>query len=44
MNVIRNVDKLRKQPPILSRLVSERKVFVVGGVYNLETGKVELVA
>jgi carbonic anhydrase len=38
------VDKLRKQPPILSRLVSERKVLVVGGVYNLETGKVELVA
>jgi carbonic anhydrase len=44
MNVVRNVEKLRKQPPILSRLVSEQKVLVVGGVYNLETGKVELVA
>jgi carbonic anhydrase len=44
MNVIRNVDKLRKQPPILSKLVSERKILVVGGVYNLETGRVDLVA
>jgi carbonic anhydrase len=44
MNVIRNVEKLRKQPPILSRLVSEHKVLVVGGVYSLETGRVELVA
>ncbi|MEO8768011.1 MAG: carbonic anhydrase [Nitrosospira sp.] len=44
MNVIRNVDKLRKQPPILSKLVSERKILVVGGVYSLKTGKVELVA
>jgi carbonic anhydrase len=38
------VEKLRKQPPILSKLVSEQKVLVVGGVYNLETGRVELVA
>ena len=44
MNVIRNVDKLKKQPPILSRLVAKRESFVVGGVYSLKTGKVELVA
>jgi carbonic anhydrase len=44
MNVVRNVEKLRKQPPILSKLVSEQKVLVVGGVYNLETGRVDLVA
>jgi carbonic anhydrase len=44
MNVIRNVDKLRKQTPILSKLVSERKILVVGGVYSLKTGKVDLVA
>lgn len=44
MNVIRNVDKLRKQPPILSRLVAKGKVLVVGGVYSLKTGKVDLVA
>ena|SRR5687768_4285696 len=44
MNVIRNVDKLRKQPPILSKLVEERKILVVGGVYSLKTGEVTLVA
>jgi carbonic anhydrase len=44
VNVIRTVEKLKKQPPILSRLVSERKVLVAGGVYNLETGRVDLVA
>jgi carbonic anhydrase len=44
MNVIRNVEKLRKQPPILSKLVSEQKILVVGGVYNLKTGRVDLVA
>ncbi|HEX8873266.1 MAG TPA: carbonic anhydrase [Nitrosospira sp.] len=44
MNVIRNVDKLKNQPPILSRLVREGKIRVVGGVYSLKTGKVDLVA
>ncbi|MBA4142160.1 MAG: carbonic anhydrase [Nitrosospira sp.] len=43
MNVIRTVTKLRKQPPILSRLVTMKKLLVVGGVYNLKTGKVDLV-
>lgn len=42
MNVIRNVDKLRKQPPILSKLVADGKILVVGGVYSLKTGKVDL--
>jgi carbonic anhydrase len=44
MNVIRTVEKLRKQPPVLSKLVTDRKLMVVGGVYNLTTGKVEQVA
>lgn len=44
MNVIRNVDKLKDQAPILSRLVADKKIRVVGGVYSLETGKVNLVA
>lgn len=43
VNVIRTAEKLRKQPPILSRLASEGKILVAGGVYNLETGKVDLV-
>ncbi|MEO6421524.1 MAG: carbonic anhydrase [Candidatus Nitrotoga sp.] len=42
MNVIRNVDKLKKQPPILSRLVAAKKLLVVGGVYSLKTGRVDL--
>ncbi|MDR4516512.1 MAG: carbonic anhydrase [Nitrosomonas sp.] len=44
MNVILTVRELRKQPPILSRLVDSMKLKVVGGVYQLETGKVRLVA
>lgn len=44
MNVILNVKKLRDQAPILSRLTDNRKILVVGGVYNLRTGKVDLVA
>jgi carbonic anhydrase len=44
MNVIQNVEKLRQQPPVLSRLVAEGKVRVVGGVYSLTTGYVDLVA
>lgn len=42
MNVIRNVDKLKKQPPILSKLVADKKLLVVGGVYGLKTGRVDL--
>jgi carbonic anhydrase len=44
MNVIRNVEKLKNQPPILSRLVEKKKIRVVGGVYRLKTGEVDLVA
>lgn len=44
MNVIQNVEELKKQTPILSKLVAEEKLLVVGGVYSLRTGKVDLVA
>lgn len=44
MNVILTVRELRKQPPILSRLVDVQKIKVVGGVYQMETGKVTLIA
>ena len=43
MNVIQNVQKLKKQTPILNKLVTEKKLLIVGGVYSLKTGKVELV-
>lgn len=44
MNVILNVKELRNQTPILSRLVEDKKLLVIGGIYSLKTGKVELVA
>lgn len=43
-NVVLNVEELRKQPPILSRLVDSKKLKIVGGVYHLKTGKVELIS
>jgi carbonic anhydrase len=43
-NVTLNVEELRKQPPILSRLVDTNKLKIVGGVYHLKTGRVELIA
>jgi carbonic anhydrase len=42
-NVRYNVERLRKATPILSNLVAKKKVGVVGGVYDLPTGKVTLV-
>jgi carbonic anhydrase len=44
MNVIQNVQELKKQTPILNKLVEEKKLLIVGGVYSLRTGKVDLVA
>jgi carbonic anhydrase len=42
-NVILTVDKLKKAAPILSKAVEENKIKVVGAVYNLASGKIELV-
>lgn len=43
-NVIRNVEKLKTAGPILDKAVEEQKVRVVGAVYDLASGRVELVA
>ncbi|MGH6779238.1 MAG: carbonic anhydrase, partial [Bradyrhizobium sp.] len=43
-NVIDNVAKLKSATPILSAAVEERKLKVVGGIYRLDSGKVEMVA
>jgi len=43
-NVRLNVDKLRTAGPILSKFVDDKKVRIVGGVYKLASGKVELLA
>jgi carbonic anhydrase len=42
-NVLLTVQKLQTTEPILSEAVSQKKLKVVGGVYDLHTGKVELV-
>jgi carbonic anhydrase len=41
-NVVDNVAKLRSAAPILSAAVAEGKLKIVGGVYRLSDGKVEL--
>ncbi|MGE5202802.1 MAG: carbonic anhydrase [Acidobacteriota bacterium] len=42
-NVVRNVEKMKTATPIIDKAVTEKKVRVVGGVYNLDSGKVEMV-
>lgn len=41
-NVIDNVNKLKSATPILSAAVEQNKLKVVGGLYQLSTGRVEL--
>lgn len=42
-NVRFNVDKLAKSTPIISEFIASGKLKVVGGVYDLATGKVALI-
>jgi carbonic anhydrase len=41
-NVVLNVEKLKNAAPIIDKAVAEKKVRIVGGVYNLDNGRVEL--
>jgi carbonic anhydrase len=41
-NVVLTVQKLQTTGPILNQAVSEKKLKIVGGIYNLHTGKVDL--
>ncbi|MDQ2674113.1 MAG: carbonic anhydrase, partial [Chloroflexota bacterium] len=43
-NVRHAVSRLRRAAPILADLVSDGKLDVVGGVYDLATGRVELLS
>lgn len=43
-NVVLTVQKLQTAEPILSEAVNQKKLKIVGGVYDLKTGKVELVS
>ncbi|ACB95626.1 carbonic anhydrase [Beijerinckia indica] len=42
-NVRYNVERLKQATPILSELVADGTVVVIGGVYDIETGRVSLV-
>ena len=43
-NVALNVEKLKSATPILSAASADNKIRVVGGIYELKNGKVELVS
>jgi carbonic anhydrase len=43
-NVIDNVAKLKSATPILSAAVEQRKLKVVGGIYRLRDGRVDMIA
>lgn len=43
-NVIMTVERLRTKTPILDHYHDQKKLRVVGGLYHLATGKVELIA
>ena len=43
-NVIDNVAKLSAATPILSAAVEQRKLRVVGGIYRLGDGRVDMVS
>jgi len=43
-NIKQNVKQLQEATPILSRMVQDGKIKVIGGLYRLDTGRVELVA
>jgi len=43
-NVIDNVAKLKSATPILSAAVEQKKIKVVGGIYRLKDGRVDMVA
>ncbi len=42
-NVRLNVERLKSAAPILAQRVAEKKLTVVGGIYELATGKVKLI-
>jgi carbonic anhydrase len=43
-NVVRNVEKLKTAAPILDTFVKDKKLRIVGDVYQLGSGRVDLIA
>jgi carbonic anhydrase len=41
-NVIDNIEKLKSATPILSAAIEQRKLRVVGGIYRLKDGRVDM--
>jgi carbonic anhydrase len=41
-NVLFNVEKLKTATPIIDKAVADKKVRIVGAVYNLNTGRVDI--
>jgi len=44
MNVIMTVERLRSKTPILDFYHDQKRIRIVGGIYHLDSGKVELIA
>ena len=42
-NVRRQMARLKSSPPIVQKLYASKKIDIVGGVYDLATGKVALI-
>ena len=42
-NVRRQVARLKSSPPIVQKLYAGKKIDIVGGVYDLATGKIALI-
>jgi carbonic anhydrase len=43
-NVLDNVAKLKSATPILNSAVEQRKLKIVGGIYRLKNGQVEMIS
>jgi carbonic anhydrase len=41
-NVRRQMARLKSSPPIVQKLYASKKIDIVGGVYDLATGKIAL--
>jgi carbonic anhydrase len=44
LNVLETVDKLKKTAPIINKAVEQQKLKVVGGIYRLRDGRVDMIA
>jgi carbonic anhydrase len=43
-NIKINIASLKDSTPLLRKLVDDKKLLVVGGLYHLDTGRVEIVS